>query len=153
VGQELIPHKTLLPRVEDEDGNKLEGPEMERVLGKVTEFAQLAQLAHIRMAAERPQVQGRTYPLILNVTDVPQWFDTRTMFPYVPFARVEFYNQGSNEWPVYITVNTQYDWNLLLRYDTLPIDYSQADERIHLIGYRCDPSTGNTGTVRMTAHY
>ncbi|MBU0777951.1 hypothetical protein KKF82_06815 [Patescibacteria group bacterium] len=62
--KELVPvQKKLTPKIVDEEGNKIVGPEMEAVTGMVTQMAQLAQLARMRKSMERQEAQMEKVPV------------------------------------------------------------------------------------------
>ena len=55
---DIVPRNSIMPTIVDDEGNPLEGPEMEKVSSLVMQMAQLAQLARIRKAAEIDIIQG-----------------------------------------------------------------------------------------------
>jgi hypothetical protein len=149
VDKDLIPTKRLIPEIVDDQGKSVEGPEMERILKLTTEMAQTAQLARIRRALERRQIQGRTFPLTLNANGSVQTIDFYKVNPYTAFATMSIFNNGPS--PVYIAVNNSYNFNQVWVNANLPLDYTEADERIHFLAYKCDP--GGTAALILVATY
>jgi hypothetical protein len=149
MGSELVPMRRNLPEIVDEDGHRVEGPDMDEVIKLLTGIAQNAQLARIRRALERRQIQGHKVTTILQVTDQLKWLDLLQQAPYVPWAKATFVNYGPN--PVYLAVNDYYDFTRLLQWTELPLDYTEADQRIEYIGYKCDP--GAAASIQVVATY
>lgn len=150
MGKELIPATGVVPEVIDEGGDRIVGPEMEAVIGLVTQMAQTLQLARIRKSVEREEFEGKKDSRTLAATDQLQWIDLIGRHPYTPWATATFFNDGPVN-RVYIAINDAYDWTLLNFGETLPVDYTKADKRISLIYYRCD--AGNTALVRVVGKY
>jgi hypothetical protein len=78
---ELVPRKTLVPQVVDQDGKPVTGPALESVTQLVTQMASLANLARIRKAVERQsevmeEVSAghmRPFPLTIEGSDIWLW--------------------------------------------------------------------------------
>ncbi len=149
MGNELVPFKGLLPDVVDEEGHSVEGPEMERILKLVTGIAQNAQLAAIRKSLQRRNTQGHKKTLVLNVTDQLRSYDVMAFEPYIPWATLHITNMGPS--PVDVAINDYYDYTQLWVNVDLPFDFTEADERINYIAYKCDP--GGTATIQLVATY
>ena len=148
--KELLPVKrAFIPEVVDETGKKIVGPEMEAVLGMVTQMAQVAQLARIRKALEREQFEGRLDNKTLSCTDKVGWINLLEESPHRAWISATFYNDGTNT--AYIAINKDYKYIELRDTEELPIDFSKADERIRLIYYKCNP--GETASVRVVGKY
>lgn len=149
MGNELIPFNPIVPEIVDEQGQSVEGPEMERVIKLMTGVAQNAQLARIRKALERRQTQGKKFTTTLIATDQVQWLDLLESNPYTPLATVRFFNIGPSQ--AYIAINDNYDFTPVWINAEFPLDYTEADERIHYIAYKCDP--GGSARIQLLATY
>lgn len=149
MGNELIPFKRALPEIVDEQGQSVEGPEMERILKMTTEMAQTAQLARIRKALERRQTQGRKFTTTLRVTAAVQFIDLLEVNPYTSLATLHILNMGPAQ--VDIAINDNYDFTPVWVNQDFPLDYTDADERIHYIAYKTNP--GGESTIRLVATY
>jgi len=137
MGNELVPVRPAIPKVVDQDGNPVVGPEMEKILGLVTQMAQTAQLVKIRKSLERQQITGHKKTIILNANGNQQFLDLTEVDPYTPCATAKFLNM-SRDFPVYISVNDFFDFTQIWPNGELPFDFTQADERIRYIIYKCD---------------
>lgn len=147
--KDLIPIQPT-PQVVDEEGNAVEGPEMERILKMTTQIAQTAQLARIRQALERRQTEGKKFSTILNVTPQIQWYDFTKLNPYTELAKLNIFN-ASKQAQVYIAVNDTHDFSPVFVNAPFDLDYTDAKERIRYIAYYCDQ--GLTGTMRLVGLY
>jgi len=143
--------QVFTPEVVDERGNKVVGPELEKVTGLVTEFAQLAQLARMRKSLEREHVQGKVDERTLSATDHLQYIDTVNDHPHVPWATAFFANDGPD--PVYIVVNGDIMEGVppLNKNDSDNFNFTKADRRIEIVYYWCD--AGKSASVRVRAKY
>ncbi len=151
MANDLVPQKpTFVPEVVDDQGNKLEGPQMEAVTSLVTQMAQLAQLARIRKALERRQFEGHTDSKILNATSNQQFLNLLHQDPYHAWATAAFTNNGLGV--VYIALNND---NVVGKPvaagGVYQVDFRDADRRIEVIAYHCDP--GGTATVLADGKY
>jgi len=146
---DMVPRRSLMPAVVDDEGNSLEGPEMEKVSGLVMQMAQLAQLARINRNLERREITGHKVTTILQASSATLEFDTKLHWPYVPWARARFVNTGPD--PVYVSINDDFDFTELVRYSELPIDFTEAKERICVIHYYC--KAGQTASLQAVAFY
>lgn len=149
MGSELVPMRRNLPEIVDEHGRRVEGPDMDEVIKLLTGISQNAQLARIRKALERRQIQGRKVTTTLQATDQLKWLDVPLQAPYVSWARASFVNYGPS--PVYLAVNDYYDFTKVLQWAELPFDYTEADQRIEYIGYKCDQ--GGSASIQVVATY
>jgi len=132
-------------KVVDDEGKEIVRPD---VLQTVVQLAQLGQLVRIRKSLEKEEFEGKKDSRTLNTTDQPQWIDLINRFPNKPWATATFFNDGPNR--VYISFDAL-DWTPLNLGESLPVDFTKADSRMKLIGYRCDP--GNTASVRAVGKY
>lgn len=137
------------PEIVDESGRPLVGPEMEAVLGIVTQFAQLAQLARIRRAVEREQFQGKIHTAAVPVTDRRQRLDFVEDEPYTPLISAFIINDGPNT--AKIAINEPYKWLEIKTNEDRSIDHSRAERKIERIYHECD--SGETASLRIEAHY
>lgn len=151
--RELVPvdPKVTIPKVVDESGKAVEsGDDYLEIVQIVTQMAQTAQLARIRLALERPQVHGRLEPRMLNATDVQGVTNfPNTKWPYVPLATIDLHNYGPNA--VRISVNSASDWFVLEKGEGEEVDFSNADDRIRKVYHICNP--GETATVKLVGKW
>lgn len=133
----------------DDNGNPLEGPEMEAILEMVTQRAQLAQLARIRKAVELDIVKGKTVSFTFNSTDSPQHFNLLINPPYTPWATVSFTNQGPKT--VFIALNGDTYYKELVSGGVWDVDFSKARRRLDVISYYCNAT--ETATVLADGKY
>lgn len=131
---------TKLPAVTDNAGKPLAGPELESVIKLVTDMAQVANLARIRQALEREQIEGRSIEISLSVTAQMQVLDLREVFPYTPLATVAFYNLDDNG-TAFISVNNAADFKTLGPNQSDNIDLTKAKRRAEVIYYYGDAIT------------
>jgi hypothetical protein len=146
---DIVPRKSAVPQIVDEDGNPLEGPEMEKVSSLVMQMAQLAQLARIRKAAEIDIIKGLPVEKILNCTDSPQYLNLLIEDPYNALATASFQNLGPNT--AFIIINQVAYPKQLPAGQTWEVDFSKAKRRIDVISYYCN--TGETATVLADGKY
>lgn len=149
MGTELIPAPGVVPKVVDVEGNKIVGPEMEAVIGLVSQMAQLAQLARIRKSLEKGEFQGIVDRRNLAATDQLQWVDLIDRFPNTPWVSAFIINDGPND--ALLGINNAYNWLRIKPAETRTVNHSKADQRIETIYYQCDP--GNTALVRVEGEY
>jgi hypothetical protein len=147
--QDII-KKVFTPEVVDDSGTPLVGPAMDAALKQATELAQLAQLAHIRIALERQNFQGKHDPWKLNVNDQVQHLDTTNNEDNAPWISAFIVNRSKVAVRVQVNETTQ-RWMILGPFETRIIDRSHAEERINYINYQCD--TGLTGTLEVEGTY
>lgn len=159
----------LQPEVRDDSGKPLVGPDLDAVLKRVAEMAQVAQLARIRKAIEqgqanqvkelgsirrslkRQEFQGITEELTLSCTSQVSWvgIDIGNVRLQAPWITVSFVNDGPND--AFISVNRQsYPFTIKI-HDVYPIDFSRADQRLEEIYYYC--AAGETASVRAVGKY
>lgn len=159
----------LMPEVVDQNGKPLVGPDLDAVLKRVSEMAQVAQLARIRMALERAEVaqlkeldqirsalereqfQGETQELTLSCTDQVSWVgidigDERLELPWITAS---FVNDGPNT--AFISINRKSYPFTIKAGEVHPIDFSRAEQRIETIYYWC--TAGQTASVRAVGKY
>jgi hypothetical protein len=149
MSKELIPAPEVVPKIIDEEGNKIVGPEMEAVIGLVGQMAQLAQLARIRKSLEKEEFEGNVDHRDLAATDQLQWIDLIDRFPNTPWVSAFIINDGPND--ALLAINNAYSWIRIKHRETRTVNYSKADRRIEIIYYQCDP--GNTALVRVDGEY
>lgn len=149
MGKELIPAPGVAPKVVDEEGNKIVGPEMEAVIGLVGQMAQLAQLARIRKSLEKEEFEGIVDHRDLAATDQLQWIDLIDRWPNTPWVSAFIINDGPND--VLLAINNAYNWIPIKPRETRLVKHGKADRRIETIYYRCDP--GNTALVRVDGEF
>ncbi len=107
-------------------------------------------LREVEKSQKKEEFEGKKDSRTLNATDQLQWIDLINRFPNKPWATATFFNDGPVN-RVYIAINDPLDWTPLNFGETLPVDYTKADERISLIYYRCD--AGATASVRAVGKY
>ena len=141
-----ISKKTFIPEIVDDTGKPLVGPDIDAVLKRVTELAEVANLARIRKSLERQEFKGIADPRVLNATDQMQYVDLLQLAP-AAWISCFIINRGPDM--VHIQVNypfRQASLNIAPK-ETRTIDYSHADRRIELLYYQCDP--GGTALVEV----
>jgi hypothetical protein len=147
--QDLVP-KTFMPEVVDDTGKPLVGPDIDAVLKRVTELAQVANLARIRKSLERQNFKGIADPWKLNANDQVQHLDTINTHPDDPWISCFIINRGPHKVRIQVNDSSQ-RWFNVGRGETRTIDYSHATERIKYINYQCDP--GETATLEVEGVY
>ncbi len=140
-----------IPEIVDGKGNRISGPELEAVTGLITGFAQLAQLARIRKSLERRHTQGHKVTVLQSATDQVGIFDVMISqnIPNIPWATLRILNRGPS--PVYVSINDIWDWTRIWVNEEFPVDFTEANERIHLVAYKCD--TGQTANIQLFGTY
>jgi hypothetical protein len=146
---DMVPRNSIMPAVVDDEGNPLEGPEMEKVSGLVMQMAQLAQLARIRKAVEIDIIQGLAVEKTLNCTDGQNSLDLRVVDPSYPWATASFQNLGPST--VFIAINVNNYPKELPAGQVWEVDFSKAKTRIEVIYYYCN--SGQTATVLADGKY
>jgi hypothetical protein len=144
-----ISKKTFMPEVVDNDGKPVVGPDLDAVLKRVTEMAQVAQLAKIRKILEKQEFQGVIDPRTLNPTDQPGFVDLINYHPNTPWTKANFVNLGANT--VYVSINVQDKPVPILAGGKFDYDAQMADIRITQFYYWCD--TGLTSTLQVVGKY
>lgn len=139
----------LMPKVVDQDGHPVAGPDLEAVLRLVSGMAQVGQLARIRLALERRQFTGRVVEKELSCTEEHQALALLEEEPFASWKTVVFFNDGPND--AYISINEGSAPFTVKRGESHPIDLTDADHPLHTIYYWC--SSGNTATVRAQGKY
>jgi hypothetical protein len=147
---EEISKKTFIPEVVDDSGKPIFGPDLDAVLKRVTEMAQVAQLAAIRRTLERQNFKGITDPWKLKADDSIQHLDCLNTHPDDPWISCFVINRGPHWVRIQVNDSTQ-RWFRLGPGETRTIDYSHAAERIKYINYQCN--TGETATVEVEGVY
>jgi len=137
--------KSLVPQI-IEEGKTVVRPD---VIQAVTQLAQLGQLVKIRKSLEKEEYEGILDQRTLASTDATNYIDLINSHPYKPWIDAYFYNDGANE--IYIAINRPVDFHRIEPTESLALDFSNADRRIELIYYRCDP--GETTSVRALGKY
>ncbi len=151
MSNDLVPFNPSVPEIIYEQSQSVEGPEMERILKLMNGMAQNAQLARIRKALERRQIQGKKFTITFNVTPQVQFYDFLEMNPYTALAKMQLINASQSQAQVYVAINDNFDFSPIWVNAPFNLDYSEADERIHYLVYKCDP--GLTGTIRLVGTY
>lgn len=146
---DLIKRVPWVPEIVDEDDNKVVGPEMEAVLGMVTQMAQLAQLARIRKSLEGAEFEGISDERVLSASGTPKVVDLIRDYPYRPWITAYFVNDGTDS--VRIKINRDGRYFTLYENETRTVDRAKAKQRIELIYYEC--AVGETASVRVTGEY
>ena len=148
--------KTLVPQIVDDQGNPLEGPEMEAVLGKVTQMSQLAQLARInknltriRQDLDMQVTKGMTVTKNLDAIDTQQTEWLLQVDPYEPWATATFTNKGLDT--VMVSVNNGQYFKSLVVNQIWEIDFKQSEQRLWRIDYYC--AKGEKATLTADGKY
>jgi hypothetical protein len=142
--------KTLLPAIVDEDGNALEGPEMEKVSSLIISLAQLANAARTRIAVELPIVKGYTTSMTIPVTGNQNKIYLLTVNPYEAWATVSFTNKGPDS--VFINLNNNNtEFKQLDSPGIWEVDFSKAKRRLEIIELHC--AVGQMATVLADGKY
>ncbi len=127
---------TNVPKVTDDAGNPLVGPELEAVVKLVNQMAQTAQLARIRQALEREQFEGKSDNRVLNGTLSMQTVDLVHAWPFTPWIRGTFRNRGPGI--LKFAVNADKDFRTLHLGESDPRDHSKAAQRIEQFYFYCE---------------
>ena len=146
---DMVPRNSIMPTIVDDEGNPLEGPEMEKVSSLVMQMAQLAQLARIRKAAEIDIIQGLAVEKTLDCTDGQGSLDLRFVDPSFPWATASFQNLGPDT--VFLAVNINNYPKELPAGQVWEVDFSKAKHRIETIYYYCN--SGQTAKVLADGKY
>lgn len=147
-----VSKKTFVPEVVDDAGKPVFGPDLDAVLKRVTEMAQVAQLARIRQDLERDQFRGIHDPRVLHVTDQPTYLRILQLAED-PWISCFIINRGPDL--VHIKINYPFAARGLNigPGETRTIDHSKADERIRLLICQCDSNSGKTATLEVEGTY
>ncbi len=132
-----------------EDGKETVGELDVGLITMVTQLAQLGQSNKIRKALEREQFVGKLLSTTLSATDEYQALDLFKQDPFVPWITATFVNKGPNS--VYLAINRQRPFHQLDIGDSLPADFSKAEQRIYFIEYQC--GAGETASIRCLSKY
>jgi hypothetical protein len=146
----VVSKKTFIPEIVDDSGKPLVGPDIDAVLKRVTELAQVAQLAKIRKTLERQNFKGQTDPWKLHANDQVQHLDTLNTHPDDPWISCFIINRGPKKVRIQINDSSQ-RWIKMGPGETRAIDYSHAAERISYINYQCEP--GETAIIEVEGAY
>ena len=139
-----------MPEVVDDSGYPIVGPELDAVLKRVTDMAQVAQLAKIRKILEKKEFQGKLDPRPhLAVTDNVVYVDLVNNFPLTPWTKADFTNKGPSI--IYVNINEPYYPVPIDPGDEFNYDSQMADVRIRLFSYWCDK--GLTSILDIVAKY
>ena len=124
-------------------------PEQQEILQLVLLDDMAVSLREIEASHKKEEFEGKKDSRTLSASDVVQWINLIKDWPHTPWTTATFFNDGPNR--VYIAINDPYDWSPLNNGDTLPADFTKADRRMEIIGYRC--GTGETASVRAVGKY
>ena len=149
LGKEIKDVVPFMPQVVDQYGKAVPGPEMEAVMRVVVQYAQLAQLVHIRKSLEREHFEGEVFARDLAATEELGHISLLGNHPYSALATAFLINSGPND--AHIAINEAYNWLVLRPLETRTIVHTKADRRIELIYFRCNP--GESANVRLEGVY
>ena len=107
-------------------------------------------LKKIASSQEKEQFLGRVEPKGFICTGTTQLVDLLKQPPFIPWAKVNFYNAGPNT--ALVSINNAYDWNSIDPSDQLEMDFLKADKRLQVIYYKCN-ETGETANVTATGKW
>lgn len=95
------------------------------------------------------QYIGKTSPFVVQANDKLQWLDPVRDFPYIPWIRAYFINDGPGD--VQVGINHPDDLMIMGAKETLEIDRTNAQENIWIIFFLCP--RGEKAQVRVTGEY
>lgn len=133
-------------KVVDEQGREIVRPD---IIQTVTQLGSLAQLVRIRRSLEREQVYGLTDSRTLSASDVQDFTNLLEVAPYTSLATATFVNDGPDS--VYLAINRSRPFHLLKKGESVPADFTKADQRINYLEYYCD--SGETASIRVLGKY
>ena len=146
---ELIPRNPFVPEVTDSNGKYIVGPEIDSVLKRVVDMAQLANLARIRISLENAKFQGKLDPRNLSVTPTPKFIDLLNNHPNTPWIEADFVNRGNVT--MYVSINVEDKFIPIGPGEKFFFDVKQANQKIEGIYYYCSP--GGTTTMQVLGKY
>lgn len=102
-------------------------------------------LKQIEKSQKREEFEGKLDTRTLEATDKRKFIRLVRDWPYKPWAKAYFWNDGPNN--VKIAVNDPYEEQLLKADDHMDLDYLKANRRIEMLYYWCAPD--ETASVRV----
>ena len=125
-------------------------PHLAKVTPEIMQVILLDELTgRVAEYVEKVSFKGKLDVRILAATDVTQSFSPLGEWPQVPWISIFLVNDGPDT--AYIAINQASGWIRLLLNETRALDYSNSDEKIETIYYRCDP--GQNASVRVEGQY
>jgi len=109
---------------------------LDELTGRIAEYVEKVSFAG-KLDVRTLVANGRTQ----NISLIDGW--------HTPWISALLINDGPDT--AYIGINRASGWIRLLYYETRALDYSNADEKIETIHYRCDP--GENASVRAEGQY
>jgi hypothetical protein len=143
--------KVLIPEVVDDQGKPVVGPDLDAVLKKVTELAQLANMVKIRTLLEKQWNKGKDTEITFNTNSSPQLYDLRIQYPFEPLVIMNFVNRGGKNG--YISINSKDNYKILAPGEVWGVDHTLSEEKIHYLWYKCAEGTSDTTTITAAVRY
>jgi hypothetical protein len=150
MSQELVPSSNKwLPEVVDDSGKPVVGPELEAVTNTVMNFAQLAQLAHIRKSVESQNFQGFTDPRDIGLSPGHEndYLDLVNFYPFTPWTYVQFESNKDAQ----VSINDRDHFFDLHAGRPLKVNRLGAAQRISLIYFQVPK--GQSAHIAVTGEY
>lgn len=98
---------------------------------------------------EKAEFKGERDPRTLNATEEIKGLNLIGGWPFQPWIAASFYNRGPNT--VYIDINRRGKWGSLEMGEGENMDFSNSDERIRYIRYKCN--SGETASLDVRGKY
>jgi len=141
-----------MPTIEAQ-GKGVSNPRMDpAVMSFIMQASIASQAVRIRKSIEehnrKESFEGKLDTRELLADDTTQSISLVDEWPNTPWISVLLINGPDT---VYIGINRASGWMQLLKNETRALDYSNAEEKIKVIYYRCDP--GMTADVRVEGQY
>lgn len=128
-------------------------PGIEDNIGALLQFVALDDLQvalhTLSEQSKKKEFKGAVDSRTLDATERTQVLSLLVYWPFTPWISASFHNKGPDT--VYFIFNYDDNWVDLDKDQSIDIDFSNADSRLGLIRYKCEP--GKTATVKAKGKY